>query len=153
MSKIKTIHISRNGKLQSCILEKSILSYNEEAELNCIKLKITVDGVEYVSSKEFTGLEYAVIDIQKQLPDFMKIACCQTCKYGNFCPFGDVENEIFCFMAHTPKDKMDVVDIFSTACDGLPKHDLLFWCRNYQMITDGYYTYNDWDFHFKNKDS
>jgi len=148
MSEIN-VHFVIYGKYKSYIIEKTILDYNEEEELDNLKLKTIIDGVEYSNTKEFAEIEYAIVDIQKQLPTNIQIACCQSCKHGNFCPFGNAQNEIFCLINYNPKSKMDVVDIFSSpAYEKLPKNELLFWCEKYQPIDDDY-VYNDWTYHFK----
>ena len=121
-----------------------------EYNLDIIKLKAYINGVEYISSREFEIMEFAVIDFQKALPKNIQIAGCQACRHGNFCPYGDNENEIYCLKDYQPKNKMDVADIINNdKIFALPKHELLYCCEEYQKIDETYYNYNDWDYYFK----
>jgi len=95
------------------------------------------------------------IDIMENTP-FQKnlnIACCSTCKHGNYCPLGDNDGEIFCLINYTPKDRNDVVDIYIKYSSGeisLPIYPLLHKCEQYEVMNDEYYTYNDWLYLFNN---
>jgi len=144
----KSVQLIIEGKYKPCFIEKNILAYNEHEELDIIKLRVVIEGIKYNNTKEFVNMEYAIVDLQKQIPDNVQIACCQTCKHGNFCPFGDAENEIFCLINYIPKNKADVVEIFISVLESeveLSKNELLFWCEKYQKNDKDYYTYNDWN--------
>ena len=122
-----SFHFFVNGYAKSTILEKIILRYEEKTESYITKLNVVVEGVEYAIN-ENSYMEGSIICLQKQFPKSIKIACCQTCRHGNFCPFGDNDNEIFCLKNFTPKDKSDVVDIFIKYSSGeisLLRHQLL----------------------------
>ncbi|WP_010074051.1 hypothetical protein [Clostridium cellulovorans] len=66
-----------------------------------------------IITQAHTEIEYAIKYLQKALPSNISIACCQSCRYGNFCPYGDNDNEVFCFKNLTPQNKADVCEIFS----------------------------------------
>ena len=110
--------------------------------------------IEYANSKNQTSMEFAVIDLQKQLPQNIKIKCCQNFRHGNFCPYGNNDDEIFCLKNYNPVDKMDVAGIFTndviaTNTNTVLKypvipHKLLHWCEKHEFISKVYYTYNDW---------
>ena len=139
---------------ESCFIEKIILGYNEYEELDIIKLRAIIKDVEYTNSKEFTEMELAIFDLQKQLPNNMQIVCCLTCKHGTFCPYGNAENEIFCLIHHSPKDKMDVAAIFSAWAQRkveLQKNELLYWCDMYSKISENDYSYTDWHYYLDNR--
>ena len=132
-------HLIIYGNKELHPIQKIILGFNERDELDVFKLKAVIDGVEYTSSKEFCEMEFAVIDLQRQLPDDFLIACCQTCEHGNFNPYGDLENEIFCLIDYRPIGKRDVCDIFVSLAAGdmvAVKHDLLYCCDKYGKICD-----------------
>ena len=150
LSEKKVVQFLIDGEYKSGFVEKSVLGYNELQELDIIKLKAVIDGVEYHNTIESLGMEFAIIGLQQQMPDNVLLACCQTCSHGNFCPFGDNENEIFCLKNYTLKNKMDVVEIFASDLNaGLPKNELLFLCESYNKINDDTYTYNCWNYYFK----
>jgi hypothetical protein len=134
----------------TCNVEKLILGRNAEYDLDIIKLKACINEVEYINSREFDTMELAIIDFQKVLPANVQIACCQSCGHGNFCPYGDNENEIYCLKNYSPDNKMDVVDIVNADKEFmLPKHELFYWCNDYKKINEINYTYNDWKYYFK----
>ena len=146
-----------DGRYRKCYIERIITGYNEECELDIFKLKVIVDAIEYNVAN--SQMEFAILALQNTFPNHIKIACCQSCRHGNFCPFGDQENKISCLIDYTPKDKSDVVDIFISNFDNengiphLPSHELLHWCDKYDKINkDNYYTYNDWEWHMKKQD-
>jgi len=154
-----------DGNYETYSIEKSVLDYNETEELYNIELKVTINDIEYVSNKKIAVMESAVIDLQKQLPKNIKIECCQSCKHGNFCPYGNADNEIFCFINYPLKTVNDVIDIFDVLVKtahtknefwnwdyvALPHYDLLHWCDEYQKIVDAdYYAYNAWIYSFNN---
>ena len=114
MERIKTVQINLliDGKLCTHDIKKIIHGYNAEEELDIFQLKLNLNNKEYLNNRVFYIMELAIIDLHEQFPNNVKIACCQTCQYGNFCPYGDCENEIFCLLNHLVKDRGDVVDLF-----------------------------------------
>lgn len=115
-----------------------------------ISLEIKINGDEYANSEFFDNMECAVIDLHKQLPAEIYIECCQTCKYGNYCPFGNCDNEIFCLKGFCPKNKMDVAELFTKYPDVQP-NTLLYWCCDYERVSNEYYSYNNWTCAFDDK--
>jgi len=101
-----------------------------------------------IKSKLCYNIENAIINLQKSLPSNIKLACCQSCRYGNFCPFGNKDNEIFCFSDTVIKSKLHLCDYFSKEnkfCDDRKKK-LLEFCTEFKPVSvDEYYSYNDWD--------
>ena len=116
-------------------------------EISIVK-SINKNIVDYISKNYFDTMEEAIIDLQKQLPNNIKITSCQSCKYGNYCIFGNNANEIFCLIDFPPpKDKLDLADIFNGHWESLPVYELNHFCEKYQRATkdNDYFTYNSWD--------
>jgi hypothetical protein len=67
----------------------------DEDEFQNIRFEVKVHN-HLIESKLSNSIEYAVKYLQMELPGSIGIACCQSCRHGNFNPFGDLENEIFC---------------------------------------------------------
>jgi len=151
--KNNSVNLAINGSYKFCYLEKIVVGYNEEYEMDTIKLKMIIDGVEYINTKDFLDMELAIVDLQKLLPINVQITCCQSCKHGNFCPCGDNDNEIFCLINYNPSDKRDVIEILSSDKHRILPNELLYWCDKYDKINEDYYTYNDWNYYFRNNDS
>ena len=135
----KNINLCVNGitKLRSVKITRS---YDAQGDINSVTLKVIEDGIEYESHSGI--MEGAVINLQKQLPQGVQIVCCQSCRYGNFCPYGDQENEIFCLKDYASKNNKDITELFSTGYEELTRNELLFWCEDYKEIDEDYYTYN-----------
>ncbi|KJS03805.1 MAG: hypothetical protein VR68_00530 [Peptococcaceae bacterium BRH_c4a] len=130
----------------SLISTKMVYDHLGDDDLQHIHFEINI-GNQYLISNPSNDTEIAVINLQKVLPANVSIACCQSCRYGNFCPYGDNDNEIFCLKDMTPNNKFDVCEIFSNDYD-LARSKckiLLGYCADYMPIShDEYYTYNDW---------
>ena len=128
-----------------------VKTFKNEMGMEIFRLKVKVANTEYTNKHDYDCMEYAIIDLQKQLPNNIQIVCCESCKHGNFHPAGNDENKIFCLRDYTPHNKSDVAGIFiDDDYSRLPKNtaiysnELLHWCDKYDRINDNYYTYNDW---------
>lgn len=124
---------------------------DEFEDLEYTHLEVEINNIHY-KTKPTDVTEIAVMNLQKQLPANISIACCQSCIHGNFCPYGDQDDQIFCFKDLRPQSKNDVVDVFSEQDESLfaRARNLLHFCSDYKPIVDDqYYTYNDWYFYIK----
>jgi len=118
----------------------------DEDELQNIHFEVRVKN-HPIQSKSSNSTEYAVKYLQKELPDSISIACCQSCQHGNFNPYGNLENEIFCLKDQTLRNRDDVVKIFAKQDESIGKRSrkLLDFCKDYKPISENEkYTYNDW---------
>jgi len=131
---------------RTVIPTKMVYEEQNEDEYLSIHYEVELNDQSYVS-RASVCTEFAVIALQKALPGNMSIACCQSCRHGNFCPFGDQEDEIFCFKDTQFHNKYDVVEKFSNRDESLTarKRKLLAYCSDYKPIShQQFYTYNDW---------
>lgn len=113
-----------------------------------IHIVVEIEGVSYVSNNGKNAcFEYAVMAFQKMLPENIKIACCESCRHGNFCPYGDQENEVFCFKDKVFSEKMDVCNEFTNEKEYWTRSKkLLDYCDDYEpMDHENHYTYTSWD--------
>lgn len=147
--KVDTLNVNYiiEGK-NAVIPTKMFYNFTDEFEFRNIHFEVTVNN-HHMQSKKSDSMEYAIKFLQKELPKNSSIACCQSCQHGNFNPFGDIENTVFCLKDLTPKNREEVVQIFSKQ-DRLfytRSRELLDFCNEYKPITnDEKYTYNDWGF-------
>ena len=151
--KSSLIHLVVDGDYKTACLEKTVTRHDNEANMDIVGLKVIIDGAEYMTPDNHYYMEGAVHALQKALPVNVKIACCQTCRHGNFDPFGDWDDKIYCLVNHNPNNKIDVCDIIvldNAATDNLlPRYELLHWCDKYKRINmDEHYTYNDWEYYW-----
>ena len=96
----------------SVIPTKIIFEKLNEDELQSIHFELDLGNRQFVSNSSNVA-ELAIVNFQQILSSNINIACCESCRYGNFCPYGDNENEIFCFKYVSFSNKMDVCDFFS----------------------------------------
>lgn len=119
----------------------------QEHETNHTEYKLTLKFKEIAIHVEESSLEYAIKNVQKALPNNISILSCMSCRHGNFNPYGDLENEIFCLKDITIRSKQDVIEMFETGEEEMQQRvrELLFYCQDYQRISKKEkYTYNDW---------
>jgi len=155
------INYTTDGK-SSAIPTKMFYEYLDEYEdeFGSVYLEINFEN-RNIQSRVESSLEMAIKSLEYNLPDSMSIACCRSCRYGNFNPFGDLENEIFCLKGEKIRDKCDMVDLvsrsnlFNDQKDGfnllVRKRPLLYFCEDFELITpdEKYYVYNDWGYTYK----
>ncbi|MFJ5714280.1 hypothetical protein [Neobacillus sp. NPDC093127] len=118
----------------------------DEDKMQNIHFKIQLNN-QHIYSNSSNSTEYAIKYLQKELPDNISIACCQSCRHGNFNPYGDMENQVFCLKDKTPRNRDEVVEIFSKQDKSLERRirKLLDFCKDYKPISPNEkYTYNDW---------
>ncbi|MFJ7935532.1 hypothetical protein [Sporosarcina sp. NPDC096371] len=145
--KVDTLNVNYiiDGKI-TVIPTKMFYEQLDEDELQNIGFEVKVNNHQ-IQSKLSSSIEYAVKYLQKELPDNIGIACCQSCRHGNFNPFGDLENEIFCLKDKTLLNRDDAVKTFSKRDKsfGTRSRKLLDFCKDYKPISENEkYTYNDW---------
>ena len=123
------------------------LTYDDNEVITNPKSQITLlyDGVEYKG----TGTDYlwtdTLADLEVKLPEDVKIACCMTCRHGNMCPYGNVENELFCTKDLKIASKEDMCNLFDQT-DPFEERGVasLDYCDDFIYQSDDCYTYNDY---------
>ncbi|MBO5914151.1 MAG: hypothetical protein J6Q72_02285 [Clostridia bacterium] len=125
-----------------------------ESEEKCLRsVTVRYNGETYTGRGKYPDYEDAFADLQKNLPVGVVIKCCLTCKYGNFCPIGNEQGEIFCLEGTgEPKDKSDILRY--TADDGYErrtrKRRYCDFCEKYKEQAENYLTYNSYLLCLKN---
>ena len=89
----------------------------------------------------------AIAELENKLPGDAHFECCLTCRFGNHCPYGNNEDELFCMKGCEIKDKSDL-------CFYLNENNIYpdenkkrlkrysDYCEDYQAFSDEFYTYN-----------
>lgn len=132
------------------------ITYDDNEAITDPKSEIVLlyDGVEYIGS----GSDYlwtdTLADLQRKLPEDVKIACCMTCRHGNMCPYGNVENQLFCTKGLKINNKEDMCNLFDKT-DSFEERAVasLDCCDDFVYQSDEYYTYNDYLYQLNKKDS
>jgi hypothetical protein len=135
------------------LVDKNILTiptticsrHDNNDELESLYFKVIIENIEYISDASDTT-EKAVYNLQKILLPNIRIMCCQSCIHGNFCPFGDNDDEVFCFKDKRFNNKHELCDQFGTESYPLRSHRLLDYCDDYKpLVGNSEYVYNSWD--------
>lgn len=128
-------------------IEANIISrFNDDGDVISSSVGINIDN------DRLWGMgstkEYAILNLIKQLPHTIKLKSCITCRHGNFCPYGDNEDEIFCLKDIIPTQKTDILFYTSdpAECDKRLRR-LLSVCDDYKPMEKDFYTYNDYHTH------
>ena len=141
---VLNVHYIIDGKISIQPTKMFYETLNED-EIQNVHFQVQFDN-QHIQSKLHSVAECAVRYFQQALPENVHIACCQSCIHGNFNPFGDLENEIFCLKDLSLQNKEDVVNYFVKQTYYTRSRKLLDFCQDYKPIDDDEkYTYNDWD--------
>ena len=152
----KTIALSTpNGK---CELDTNIICHDEDIYSfggDKVEGPSVSVGIKYGEKeiwgygKDFLWVD-AFADLQKKLPDNVKIQCCLTCRHGNMCPVGNAPGELFCTKDVIITQKSDL--FFYTEDDTertSRSRDCTNVCEKYEEQSKDYYTYNDYLYYFE----
>ena len=122
---------------------KIIYECKEEADERVI-VSIEYDGKTYSGhGYEYLGIE-AFADLQKQLPEGVRIKSCLSCRYGNQCPVGNAPNELFCTKdveIKWPEDLWVYTEDEAERKKRLCTYSYV--CKEWQEQSKEYFTYND----------
>lgn len=114
--------------------------YRFDEDNDLAKVKLVVDENIIVVSGDCT--ESVFRKLLKVLPDGYEIHSCYTCRYGNFCPYGDQDNEIFCINDFEPKSKEELLLIFQDRAEMEKRSRTLFdVCYEHKPCSNNYWTY------------
>ena len=134
-----------------------------------VPIEITYDDSESIANPQteitllYNGMEYngygadylwtdTIADLQTKLPNDVKLACCMTCRHGNMCPYGNIENELFCTKDITITSKEDMLDLFDQTNPFEERAVAsLDFCEDFVYQSDDYYTYNDYFYQLSRK--
>ena len=123
------------------------ITYTDDENAIAPKSKISLlyDGTVY----EATGSDYLWVDtfadLQRRLPDHVKLACCMTCRHGNMCPYGNIPNQLFCTKQLLITGKEDICHLFDQSRPHSERAvSSLDYCGDFAPQSDDHYTYNDY---------
>ena len=112
------------------------------------EIRIVYNGCEYIGNgKDFLWVD-TFADLQKKLPQDVKLACCMTCRHGNMCPFGNPPNYLFCTKDIVISSKSDMCDVFDDDNYDERMVEYCNYCHDFVHQTHDYYVYNDYLYHF-----
>ena len=137
MNEKVSMHFLADNKYAIYDVEKIVVGRNETFGHNLIKLKVCINGIEYIADEKADGMNVALRYLDKELPDYIVIACCFTCDYGYRCPWAHYPNIRYCLKNCQPSCEEDLIDIFEKYFDNpeakiLEDHELIYWCEDYQ---------------------
>lgn len=147
----RTITLSTpNGK---CELDARIICHDEDVYFyggDKVEGPSVSVGIKYGEKvvwgygKDFLWVD-AFADLQKKLPDNVKIQCCLTCRHGNMCPVGNKPGELFCTKDVIITQKSDLFFYTEDDAERISRsRDCTNVCEKYEEQSKDYYTYNDY---------
>ncbi len=115
-----------------------------ERNQNCV-ISLTYNGKEYKGVGSDYIDEYTVSDLEKNLPDDVRVQCCLACRHGNMCPYGNSDGEVFCTKDLMINSKEDVCNLFDYT-DPFEERSVnsLHYCEDFKFQSDDFYTYNSY---------
>ncbi|MBQ2662343.1 MAG: hypothetical protein IJF80_06810 [Clostridia bacterium] len=125
---------------------------DEEATAPISEMSLVFNDVQYTGK----GTDYlwtdTLADLQCKLPEGVKIACCMTCCHGNMCPYGNLENQLFCTKELKIICKKDMCDLFDQTDPYEEQIVTSFdYCEDFVYQNDDCYTYNDYLYELQKK--
>lgn len=127
-----------------------ILSHSEEVydDKSNIRVTLSYEGkVIQGCGKDYFWVE-AFADLQKKLPENIRLKCCLNCRHGNMCPYGNKPGEVFCTKKAIIKNKDDMLSYIDNMNDNheWEKSSRFYTdvCEDFVEQSDDYYTYNDY---------
>ena len=131
-------------------LEISHTVFHKDDEDMRVTISTTIQGKQRSYESERT--EDVLLLLAKSLPEDWRIRSCFSCRFGNFCPVGNSDNELFCVTEFEPKDPRDLWHV--TEDDGERENrsrTLFHCCEHYKEQTKDYFTYSDYYFEMNDR--
>ena len=150
MIKLIEAHISLRSLTEQITAAVQIHYDDSDVADTPVKISLTYNNILYQGNgKDYLWVD-AFADLQRKLPDNIKIACCMTCCHGNMCPYGNVENQLFCTKDIKITDKKDMCNLFDKTNPFEERAvAALDCCDDFVYQSDYYYTYNDYLYQLK----
>ncbi len=141
----KKINIIQNGIIKTVTLKKHVDNFLYFFEIMLENKKYYSEKVSVIHNED----EYLLFSLNKALPENTKIVCCNTCRFGNFSPYGG--SDIFCFKTINVdgfRDKLDVLDNFTDeVLDS--RHTFNYYCDHFEPQNESY-VYNVYHYYLIN---
>ena len=141
-SKIKLSTTNGDADCDIHILSQSEDVYDDQSDIRVTLFynKNTYEGY----GKDYFWVE-SFADLQKKLPDGVRLNCCLNCRHGNMCPFGNPPGEVFCTNGEIINSKDDMISYIDNNPEWY-KNSRFYTdvCESFVEQTDDYYTYNDY---------
>lgn len=130
-----SLHLKASDK--NIIIVDVQMKFDEDTDINEFTMLLNGEKIQLSGCTESIFVE-----LSKLLKGKYQILSCFTCKYGNFCPLGDQDNEIFCINDFSPKCKSDLFFLYTDIDEREKRRRTLFdVCKEFQLCSDDYYTY------------
>lgn len=129
-----------NGVIEIPIQHRAANANDDNMQITIV---VTIQGKKMCFDAETT--EEVLTKFAKSLPVGWRIQSCLSCRYGQLCPVGNTDNELFCVTEFEPKEIRDLWHV--TEDDGERKkrsRNLFNLCDQYMPQTSTYFTYSNY---------
>lgn len=131
-------------------LEINHIIINKDEDNMKVTISTTIQGKKHTYNSDTT--EYALYLLAKNLPENWYVKSCLSCRFGNYCPVGNADNELFCVTEFEPKEPLDLWYITEDDSERKNRSRTLFeCCEHYKEQSKDYYTYSDYYFMLNDK--
>ena len=139
-------------EVEACIIcNDEDVYFSDEAEKSpSVYVSITYGGNVFCGQGSDRLWVDAFADLQKKLPDDVRIKCCLTCRHGNMCPVGNSPDEIFCTQDVTITQISDLYFYTEDPAEREKRsREATGVCENYIEQSNSCFTYNDYLYYLK----
>ncbi len=109
-----------------------------------VQAMLEYKGEKYITQGKNALWLDAIADIQKKLPEGVKLKGCFNCRHGNECPLGTCPGTVYCTKGLTVRNEQDVTDIITASTEEKLIKRIDGLCRDYLPLSGDYYTYNSY---------
>lgn len=108
---------------------------------------LSLGGTNYAHINTYIGMGDLLINLQKALPQNVKIYACMFCRYSHYFVAGnDNFGNLSCFRhckekCANVKSKDDVIDLFNGEASNSKMVEETFWCNEFKTIRNHDYVY------------
>jgi hypothetical protein len=120
-----------------------------------VKLILKFSEFDILNTNRYDFFEDALINIQDQLPNYMILKTCLSCRYSHYHPLGNaMYGGLFCFKAI--KEKMDKIKEKNSLLNlyGINQYNIkgtpvqeTFDCDEHNFISENDFNYSNWKYH------
>ena len=142
----RQITLQTERGLQSLDLDVSF-DHDDMDEASVMTIRTKYQGKDIVVSGNRYPWEDAYANLQKQLPENVRLFCCVACRHGNCCPAGDAPDEVFCTKDVAVSCKSDLF-CYTEDCKERRSRSRRYTdhCDDFQPQAPGVFTYSNYLF-------
>ena len=114
-------------------------------EVNEVTIRTNYNGEEITAIGSRYPFEDAYAELQRKLPENVRLAACVACRFGNMCPVGNAIDEVFCTSDVDISEKSDLYYYTEDEAERSKRsRHFSDFCADFQPQEEDVFTYNDY---------